>query len=218
MQDTDLAIQELQRCKKELGLSGIELGTNINGINLSDSQFFPLYAEAEALDIPLFIHPWDMMGEDQIQKYWLPWLVGMPAETSRAICSVIFGGVLEKFPKLRIAFAHGGGSFPATLGRVQHGFDVRPDLVAIDNPVPPVEYVGKFWIDSLVHDARALRFIIDVMGENQICLGSDYPFPLGELHPGKLIDAVINNSDTKQKLFSQNAYRWLGGKYLSKIG
>ena len=127
-----------------------------------------------------------MMGQDQMQKYWLPWLVGMPGETVRAICSMIFGGVFKKFPKLRVAFAHGGGSFPITIGRIEHGFNVRPDLVAIDNPINPREYIGKFWIDSLVHDPQALNFIIELMGEDKICLGSDYPFPLGRASPGKI--------------------------------
>lgn len=114
-----------------------------------------------------------------MEKYGLPWLVGMPAETARAICSMIFAGVFEKFPKLRIAFAHGGGSFPFTLGRIEHGFKVRPDLVAVDNPVNPKNYLDRFWVDSLVHDKDAFRFLLDTMGENRICLGSDYPFSIG---------------------------------------
>ncbi|MFN9710393.1 MAG: amidohydrolase family protein, partial [Bacteroidota bacterium] len=154
--------------------------------------------------------PWEMMGENQMQKYWLPWLVGMPAETSRAICSMIFGGVFEKFPKLRVAFAHGGGSFPFTIGRIQHGFDVRPDLVAIDNPISPKNYLGKFWVDSLVHDVNAMQYLIEVMGEDHICLGSDYPFPLGEHVPGKLIEEMDLSQSLKHKLLFENAKRWLG--------
>ncbi|MEO7210838.1 MAG: amidohydrolase family protein, partial [Chitinophagaceae bacterium] len=131
MQDIDLAIDEMMRCKNELKMPGLEIGSNINGENLSEKKFFPFYEAAEKMGCAIFIHPWDMMGQSQMTKYWLPWLVGMPAETSRAICSLIFGGVFEKFPKLRIAFAHGGGSFPGTLGRIRHGHAVRPDLVAI---------------------------------------------------------------------------------------
>ena len=134
LQDIGLAIKEMERCISELKMPGIEIGTNINGKNLSDKSLFPFYEAAEKLGCALFVHPWEMMGESQMQQYWLPWLVGMPAETSRAICSMIFGGVFEKFPRLRVAFAHGGGSFPFTLGRIQHGFEVRPDLVAVDNP------------------------------------------------------------------------------------
>jgi aminocarboxymuconate-semialdehyde decarboxylase len=209
LQDVDLAIKELERCVKELKIPGLEIGSNINGKNLSDKEFFPFYKAAEEWGCSLFVHPWEMMGEKQMEKYWLPWLVGMPAETSRAICSMIFGGVFEAFPKLRVAFAHGGGSFPFTIGRIQHGFDVRPDLTAIDNSIDPRDYIGRFWIDSLVHDKKALEYLVDVMGEDTICLGSDYPFPLGEHHPGKLIEKMKLSKKTEKKLLYKNAVEWL---------
>ena len=210
LQDVDLAIEEMERCISELKMPGLEIGSNINGKNLGDQTFFPFYKRAAELNCALFIHPWEMMGEAQMQKYWLPWLVGMPAETARAICSMIFGGVLEKFPKLRIAFAHGGGSFPFTLGRIEHGFNVRPDLVAIDNSINPRSYLGKFWIDSLVHNQKTLEFIIDVIGEDSICMGSDYPFPLGEHEPGSLITTAGFSKNLQEKLLWKNALAWLG--------
>ena len=210
LQDIDLSIKEMERCIRELKMPGLEIGSNINGKNLSDPFFLPFYEAAEKLGCALFVHPWEMMGEDQMQKYWLPWLVGMPAETTRAICSMIFGGVFTKFPKLRVAFAHGGGSFPYTLGRIEHGFDVRPDLVAIDNPNSPRNYLDKFWVDSLVHDSKTLNYLIDVMGHNKVCLGSDYPFPLGEHHPGKLIEGMHFEPSVKEKLLYKNANDWLG--------
>lgn len=210
LQDIDAAIKEMERCVTELKMPGLEIGSNINGKNLSDSYFFPFYEAAQKLGCALFIHPWEMMGEAQMEKYWLPWLVGMPAETSRAICSMIFGGVFEKFPKLRVAFAHGGGSFPFTIGRIKHGFDVRPDLVAIDNAISPEKYIGKFWIDSLVHDKKALSYLLDVMGEDNICLGSDYPFPLGEHKPGRLIEKMDLGKKTTRNLLYKNALDWLG--------
>jgi aminocarboxymuconate-semialdehyde decarboxylase len=210
LQDIDMAIKEMERCVKELKMPGLEIGSNINGKNLSEKEFFPFYEAAERLGCALFVHPWEMMGEDKMQKYWLPWLVGMPAETSRAICSMIFGGVFEKFPKLRVAFAHGGGSFPITIGRIEHGFNVRPDLCAVDNNKNPRDYIGKFWIDSLVHDASTMKFILNEMGEDHICLGSDYPFPLGEHHPGKLIEEMKLSEILTEKLLWQNAMKWLG--------
>lgn len=209
LQDIDLAIKEMERCVHELQMPGLEIGSNINGINLGDERFFPFYEAAEKLDCSLFIHPWEMMGEGQMQKYWLPWLVGMPAETSRAICSMIFGAVFEKFPRLKVAFAHGGGSFPITIGRIEHGFNVRPDLVAIDNNVNPRAYIGRFWIDSLVHDEKAMQYILDVMGEDKICVGSDYPFPLGEHHPGKLVEEMQFSKELNDKLNYRNAADWL---------
>ncbi len=213
LQDIDLAVQEMERCVKELKMPGLEIGSNVHGENLSDKKFFPFYKAAEEFNCALFIHPWEMMGEAQMKQYWLPWLVGMPAETSRAICSIIFGGVLEQFPKLRIAFAHGGGSFAFTLGRIEHGFKARPDLVAVDNAVNPRDYIGKFWVDSLVHDKKSMEFLIDTIGEDNICLGSDYPFPLGEKHPGELIEKLALKKKTEKKLLSKNAENWLRIKY-----
>ena len=151
-----------------------------------------------------------MMGESELKEYWLPWLVGMPAETSRAICSLIFGGVFEKLPNLRVAFAHGGGSFIGTVGRIYHGFNVRPDLVARDNEVSPLDYLGKFWVDSLVHDKDALDLLIKKVGTEKIALGTDYPFPLGEMKPGELIESMNFSDSIKDKLFYQNALDWLG--------
>jgi len=148
-----------------------------------------------------------------MDKYWLPWLVGMPAETSRAICSMIFGGVFERLPELRVAFAHGGGSFPATIGRIQHGFDSRPDLCAIDNNVDPIDYLGKFWIDSLVHDIDTLEFLIHKIGNRKIAMGSDYPFPLGEAEPGSLIKNSKLSKENKENLLYKNALDWLALKH-----
>lgn len=211
MQAPELAIKELERCKK-IGLKGIEIGSHVNDWNLNDPNLFPIFQACEELDMAVFVHPWDMMSKSKMEKYWLPWLVGMPAETSLAICSMIFGGVFERLPNLRVAFAHGGGSFPATISRIQHGFDVRPDLCAIDNNVSPKEYLGKFWLDSLVHDEANLKYIMDLIGSDKIALGSDYPFPLGELQPGKLIREFDLEQKTKENLLHNSALNWLNMK------
>jgi len=208
MQDPELAIQELRRCK-EIGLAGVEIGSHVNDWNLNDPNILPVFEACQDLNMSVFIHPWDMMGKNKMEKYWLPWLVGMPAETSLAICSMIFGGVFEKLPKLRVAFAHGGGSFPATVGRVEHGFNVRPDLCAVDNPVNPRDYIGKFWIDSLVHDPSVLDYVVKLMGADRIALGTDYPFPLGELEPGQLIHSMSYDDKLKEQLLSGSALTWL---------
>lgn len=188
MQSPKLAIQELERCVKELGLAGVQIGSHINDWNLSDENLFDVFAAAEELGAAVFVHPWDMVGKEKMQKYWMPWLVGMPAESSLAICSMIFGGVLERLPNLRIAFAHGGGSFPATLGRIEHAYDVRPDLMRVDNPHHPRKYLEQIYLDTLVHDPKMLEYLVDLMGPHKLALGTDYPFPLGELEPGKLIE------------------------------
>ncbi|NIR49952.1 amidohydrolase [candidate division KSB1 bacterium] len=211
MQAPNLAIKELERCVQDLNLAGIEIGTHINDWNLDDRNLFPVFEAAQDLGAAVFVHPWDMMGKDSMPKYWLPWLVGMPAETSLAICSMIFGGVFERLPNLRVAFAHGGGAFPATIGRIEHGFNVRPDLCAVDNDTSPREYLGRFYLDSLVHSPAVLNYLIDLVGADKIALGSDYPFPLGEHVPGKMIETMSNLSEsTKEQLFSGTALNWLG--------
>jgi aminocarboxymuconate-semialdehyde decarboxylase len=208
MQKPSLAIRELERCL-DIGLAGVQIGTHINDWNLDAPEVFEVLQAAETLGAAVFVHPWDMMGKDQMPKYWLPWLVGMPAETARAIASIIFAGVIEKLPNLRLAFAHGGGSFPSTIGRIEHGFNVRPDLCAVDNNVNPKNYLGKFYLDSLVHDETMLKYIVDLIGEDKVVLGSDYPFPLGELEPGNLIRSAEFPATVKSKLLGKNALSWL---------
>ena len=208
MQNADLAIKELERAK-EIGLKGVQIGSNVNQKNLDEAEFFDFFAACENLGMAVFVHPWEMMGQAEMSKYWLPWLVGMPAETSRAISSLIFSGVLEKLPDLRIAFAHGGGSFPATIARIEHGFNVRPDLCAVDNDVNPREYLGKFWLDSLVHDELILEYLVKLVGADKIALGTDYPFPLGELEPGKLIETSKFDDEIKAQMLHGAALEWL---------
>ncbi len=208
MQDAKLAIRELKRCKS-IGLVGVQIGSNVNQLNLGEPYFHEFFVACEKLEMAVFVHPWEMMGEREMGKYWLPWLVGMPAETSRAVCSLIFSGTLEKLPDLRICFAHGGGSFPYTLGRIEHGFQVRPDLCAVDNERNPREYLGKFWLDSLVHDQLMLKYLVKLIGADKIALGSDYPFPLGEAEPGKLIESSDFDEKTKAEMFHGAALKWL---------
>jgi aminocarboxymuconate-semialdehyde decarboxylase len=118
--------------------------------------------------------------------------------------------VYERLPKLRVAFAHGGGSFSATFGRIAHGFESRPDLVAVDNKKHPQEYLGRFWLDSLTHSKEMLRYIVQLVGANRVALGTDYPFPLGENEPGKLIREMDFSDEVKEKLLNGSALEWLG--------
>jgi aminocarboxymuconate-semialdehyde decarboxylase len=225
LQDPDLAAQELVRCVRELGLRGAEIGTHVDAnqhfgrldpLNLDNAALQPVWATAEQLGAAIFVHPWDMVGKKRMPKYWLPWLVGMPAETSLAICSMIFGGVFARFQKLRVAFAHGGGAFPFTIGRIEHAFHVRPDLCAIDNKATPRSYLATangpahFYVDSLVHDADALRLLVNLFGARRVALGSDYPFPLGEAHAGQLIESMKLSAANEAQLLSLTAREFLG--------
>jgi aminocarboxymuconate-semialdehyde decarboxylase len=211
MQAPDLATRELERCVRELGLRGVEIGSHVNGQNLDHPSVYPVLETAQQLGAAVFVHPWDMLARERMAKYWLGWLVGMPTETALAICSVIFGGVLERLPRLRIAFAHGGGSFPGTLGRIEHGYQCRPDLCATDVSQSPRAHLGKFYLDSLVHDADTLRSLINLVTSERIALGSDYPFPLGEDHPGRLIEAMPDlSAAVRQRLLAGTALEFLG--------
>lgn len=212
LQSPDLSLRELDRCVKELGLRGVQIGSNVNGTNLNAAALFPVFGRAEELGAAVFVHPWDMLGKAELADYWMQWLVGMPAETTRAIVSLIFGGVLEKLPQLRIAFAHGGGSFPATIGRIEQGYRCRPDLCAIHCTVNPREYLRRIVVDALVHDPRSLQYLIDQMGSDHIALGSDYPFPLGETRPGELIRSMNFPRTVQEDLFFRTACTWLGVK------
>ncbi len=208
MQDVELAVKELERIKK-IGLSGIQIGSNINDDNLNEEKFFPVFEACEKLGLAVMVHPWNMMGEKNMQRYWLPWLVGMPAETARAMCSMIFGGIFERLPKLRVMFSHAGGSFLTTIGRIEHGFECRPDLVAIDNNVNPRKYIGKFWVDSITHDPMMLEYVLKLQGSKKVMLGSDYPFPLGDLGIGQFIEDMDLSDNVKEDIFSNAALEWL---------
>jgi aminocarboxymuconate-semialdehyde decarboxylase len=209
MQDPVLAVQEAQRCR-ELGLAGIQIGSNINNLNLSEPQFDPVWEACEALSLCVLVHPWEMMGKNTMERYWLPWLVGMPAETARAACSMLFGGVFERYPRLRVSFAHAGGSLLVTFGRIQHGYDCRPDLVAVDNPVPPRNYLGHFWVDSITHDPHLLRYVINMVGSNRVMIGSDYPFPLGDLELGAMTEQMGLPPYDLDNIRYRAALEWLG--------
>ncbi|MBL8880565.1 MAG: amidohydrolase [Phycisphaerales bacterium] len=224
MQDAGLAIRELERCMQTqsrggCGFAGVQIGSNVNGRNLDDVAFRPIFEAAEQLGAAVFVHPWAMLGADRTSKYWLQWLVGMPAETAVAVCSMIFGGVFERFPRLRVCFAHGGGSFPGTVGRIDHGFHARPDLCAIDNCVSPRAYLAdeatgrpaRFYVDSLVHDGGALRTVLQLFGDRRVALGSDYPFPLGEDVPGSLVESLATLSEeTRRRILHETPAEFLG--------
>jgi len=209
MQDADLSIAELERCHNALGLAGIQIGTHINGWNLDDERVFPILEAAADLGAAVFVHPWEMLGRERMGLYWMPWLVGMPTETALSICSMVFGGVFDKLPNLRVAFAHGGGAFPGIIGRVEHGFNVRPEIVATSISRNPREYLGQFFVDSLVHEPAMLNYMINLFGSNRIALGSDYPFPLGEHHPGKMIEEMVLDDNTRSNLLANAALEWL---------
>ncbi len=210
MQAPELAVKELRRCR-QIGLCGVQVGSHCGDFNLDDERYEQLWAAAEEEDLAVFVHPWDMMGKERMPRHWLPWLVGMPAETSLAICSLVMGGVLDRYPKLRFVFAHAGGGFMGTMGRIDHGWRVRPDLCQTHTKNPPSSYIQRFFIDAITHDEDMLKLIVKRMGANRVMLGTDYPFPLGELSPGKLIqECDAFDGETTRQLLGATALEAFG--------
>lgn len=210
LQDIDAACQEASRARRA-GHIGVQIGNHFGDQDLDHEDMLTFLAHCANDDIPLLVHPWDMMGgENRMKKWMLPWLVAMPAETQLGILSLILSGAFEKLPRsLKICFAHGGGSFAFLLGRVDNAWRER-DIVRQDCPNPPSSYVDRFYVDSAVFDPRALKLLVDVMGQERVMLGSDYPFPLGEIEIGKLIRESDFQPPVRQGLMGGNAQTFFG--------
>lgn len=208
LQDVDLACAEASRAHAA-GHRGVQIGNHVGPRDLDDEAFITFLTHCAGEGIPVLVHPWDMMSDGRMKKWMLPWLVAMPAETQLGILSLILSGAFERIPSsLKICFAHGGGSFPYLLGRVDNAWKHR-DIVREDCPRLPSSYVNRFSVDSAVFDPAALRLLIDVMGEDRVMLGSDYPFPLGEQRIGRLIGEHGGLSlGEKRKLLGENARRF----------
>lgn len=206
LQDLKLACAEASRAQ-ELGCVGVQIGNHVGDKDLDHPDMVDFLIHCAEEDIPVFIHPWDMMGgKERMQKWMLPWLVAMPAETQLGMLSLILSGAMERIPeKARICFAHGGGAFAYLLGRVDNAWKHR-DIVRADCPRLPSEYASRFYTDGAVFNEDALKMLLNVMGEDRVMLGSDYPFPLGEQEIGQLIARSDSFSETqKQKMLYQNA-------------
>jgi aminocarboxymuconate-semialdehyde decarboxylase len=208
LQNVDVAIREMDRCKHELGLAGIEIGTNVNGVNLDDPRFIEFFEMAEKWEVPLFIHPWETLGKERMPRHNLMYTVGMPSETALAGASLILGGIMDKFPKLKICLAHGGGALPYLLPRLDQGWKVWPHLRLLDKP--PSHYAKQFYYDSLVNEPVNLNYLLQNFGHERIIMGSDYPFLLREVPPGKVIDDTLGLSkEQTEAMLGKNALRFL---------
>ncbi len=205
LQDVDLACAEARR-SVDAGHVGVHIGNHVMGRNLDHPDLVRFLHFCADQDIAVLVHPWNMMAADRMPKYMLKWLVGMPAETHLAILSLILSGAFERLPAhLRLCFAHGGGNFAAQIGRVDNAWH-RRDLVRADCPHPPSSYANRFSVDSAVFSDDALALVVSVMGQDRVLMGSDYPFPLGEVEPGRLITESGHLSPgAKTKLLADNA-------------
>jgi aminocarboxymuconate-semialdehyde decarboxylase len=196
MQDPELAISELEYAINELGLHGLEMCSNIAGKNLDEPQFQPFFETVQQLDVPIFVHPTNVAGSDRLQRHYLGNLIGNPLDTAICIASLIFGGILDAYPRLKMIFAHGGGHASFVVGRWNHGRNVRPECQAL--PKPPVEYLKQLYYDTLCHDTSALQYLVATVGSSQIVLGTDYPFDMGDTQPLTTIASLASLSDQER--------------------
>jgi aminocarboxymuconate-semialdehyde decarboxylase len=210
LQDTDLACRELSRAMAD-GHVGVQIGNHVGRRELSDDGIVTFLQHCAAEGAAVFVHPWDMMATERMSKYQLPWLVSMPAETQLSILWLILSGAFERLPRsLKLCFAHGGGSFPYLLGRVDNAWHHR-DIVREDCPKPPSSYVDRFCVDGAVFNGDALGLLVKVMGEDRVMLGSDYPFPLGEQRIGSLVRSDRDLPPrAREKILHANARRFFG--------
>jgi aminocarboxymuconate-semialdehyde decarboxylase len=210
LQDTDLACAELDRCLAN-GHRGVEIGNHVGDRDLDDDGIVRFLQHCAERNVPVFVHPWDLPGGPRLDRWMAQWLVGMPAETHLSILAMILGGVFDRVPEtLKICFAHGGGSFAFWLGRFENAWHRRNDLVGVSEH-PPSHYLDRFSVDSVVFDERALRLLVDTLGEDRVMLGSDFPYPLGESPVGGLIrNAGFLSEPARAKLLAANAEAYLG--------
>jgi len=208
LQDIDAACKELTRCMRS-GHLGVQIGNHVGNKNLDDAGILTFLHHCADEDASVLVHPWDMFASERMPKYMMPWTVGMPSETQLSIVALILSGALDRLPgALRICFAHGGGSFAFLLGRLENAWHHHP-VARGDCQHPPSHYLDRFYTDSAVFDQRSLQFLVGTMGADQVMLGSDYPFPLGEERVGSLIRQSNLPQHTKAKLLSGNAARFL---------
>lgn len=213
LQDVDASCREVERAMAN-GHIGVELGNHVGNKDFDDEGIVAFLQHCAAIDCPVLVHPWDMMGDGRMSRYMLKWLVAMPAETHLTMLSLILSGAMERIPKnLRICFAHGGGNFAFTLGRADNAWKYR-DIVRENSPHPPSSYVKRFWIDSAVFDERALDYLVSIMGDDRIMLGTDYPYPLGEQQMGSLIrNARHLDSHQKTRILGENASKFFNRSF-----
>jgi len=209
MQFPELAARQLRRAVRELGLRGAIIGASVVGHDYSDNRFEPVWAEAEAGGATLFIHPWGCSLGERLARAYLFNTVGNPTETTLALSHLIFGGVLDRHPDLKVCAAHGGGYLPAYAGRTDHAWRQRTDVQTCIQP--PSAYLRRMWFDTIVYDPRQLRHLVDVVGASQIVLGTDYPFDMGVDDPISFISSVPELTDEQRTaILGTNAEHLLG--------
>lgn len=212
LQEPELAASELAHATNELGMVGVEIATTVGGDDLVSAGLGPFWEAAEALGSLVLLHPMAPLPGVDLRRHFLDNLVGRPAETAIATARLMMAGVLDRYPGLRLCIVHGGGFLPYQIGRLQRGWEARPDLAATDLSTPPTEALGQLYFDTIVHHPKALRFLIDLVGADRIMLGTDYPFESGDPDPLATIEAVPHLTDEERRLIVAGTARMLLGR------
>ncbi|KAA0593268.1 amidohydrolase [Azospirillum lipoferum] len=207
LQNTGMAIAEMRRCVTELGFRGVEINSNVNGRELADAEFRPFFAAAEELGILVFLHPLGFTHGERLTDHYLNNIIGNPLEATIALSHLIFGGVLDSHPGLKLCVAHGGGYLPSYWGRMDHAWRVRPECRA-HIAHEPSHYLRQVWLDTLVFDRSQLDALLRVHGPERLCLGTDYPFDMAE--PDPLAFHAGLEPEVRDRILGLNAARLLG--------
>ena len=211
LQHPDLAIEQLVHCLHALGMKGVEISSTVNGRELDDPLFETFWAKAEELGAVVFLHPFGTSLGERVNRFYLQNVIGQPIETTIALSHLIFGGVLDRYPGLKLLAAHGGGYLPSYIGRSNHAWQARPDSHTMRHI--PVEYLRRIYFDTLVYEPEGLRHLVNAVGASQVMVGTDYPFDMGSYDPHGLVDSLADLSDAQRAaLLGGNALRLLGLK------
>lgn len=189
MQHPDAAIAEMERVARDHGFKAIEIGTSIEGAQLAEPRFRPVLRRAQDLGLFLFAHPYYVGAKSGLESYYLTNLIGNPLDTTVMVANLMYSGALDDLPDLKICLAHGGGFTPYQIGRLVHGHKVRPEANKLTKSSPK-DLIRRFFFDSLVFEPQALRFLIDLVGADRVCIGTDSPFDMGDEHPDQTIAAI----------------------------
>ena len=209
LQDADLAVRELSYAIKDLGLRGVVTGSNVNGRGFDEESFQPFFEKVEELAVPLFIHPNNPAGIERTPDYYLTNFLGYPLESTIAAAKLVFGGVLDRYPKLKICLSHAGGVLPFLLGRLEHGRSMRPEAGEhCRHPFP--YYLKNFYVDTITFRADTLRFVLSIMPREHVFMGTDYPYDMAETDPVGFVKAAVQDEELQEQVLGKNLGSVLG--------
>jgi aminocarboxymuconate-semialdehyde decarboxylase len=203
LQNPEVAAKELERAVVELKLKGVQIGSNVRRKYLGDPSFLPFFEKAAALDVPIFIHPTDTAGADRMKDYYFPNVIGNPLDTTITAGTLVFSGIFDRLPNLKIVLAHAGGLLPYNIDRWDHGFKVRPECQEFIKK-PPTTYIKNFYYDTISHGPKTLQFLISRVGVDRVVMATDYPYDMGDMTPVKSVNAVKLTVRDREKILSKN--------------